>query len=224
MTEKNTYQTILNTLRHDIIHGVWKPGQKLVEQELASRYKISRTPLREAIRQLQAQGMIDAIPNHGSRVAILSLTDINELFELRELLEHFAVQRSTQYMPQTEIQRLKTLYEKMKANYETSHLIDNYENISEFHMTLMSHCRNSALRQMIGSVIKRFAPFRYLMVSSMGSIKVYDHLGKILSFLDKRDAKAVANELSASLMTYKAIIFDEVIKAHPKLIKQDITE
>lgn len=224
MAGHNTYQTILKSLRHDIIHGIWEPGQKLIEQELASRYKVSRTPLREAIRQLQVEGMIDAIPNRGCRVATLSLTDINELFEVRELLEYFAVKRSAQYISQDEILRLKSLCEKMKLNYNASRMFENYALISEFHMTLMSYSKNTALQQMIGSVIERFAPFRYLMATSKESIKLYAHLEKIVTFLEKRDATAVAEELKASLVTYKAIIFDEVIQKHPKLIKQDVSE
>ncbi len=224
MSGRTSYQTILQSLRRDIIHGTWEPGQKLVEQDLASRYHVSRTPLREAIRQLQVEGMINAIPNRGARVATLTLTGLNELFEVRELLECHAIRKSTQYMPQEEIARLKSLMLQMKDNYDASHMSESYELVAEFHKTLMTYCRNAVLQQLIASVIERFAPFRYLMVSSKGSIRLYGHLEKIAAFLENRDANAIVLELRASLATYKDIIFEEVLKTHPKLIKQDVTE
>lgn len=224
MSSHNSYLTILQDLRRDIVQGIWEPGQKLIEQDLATHYKTSRTPLREAIRQLQAEGMVEVIPNRGARVTTLSLTSLNELFEVRELLECFAVRKSVQYMPQEEILKLKALMNLLKENHSALRLADNYQLVAEFHMTLMSFCRNTELQQIIASIIKRFAPFRYLMTTSQASIKLYAHLEKIVTFLDTRDANAIIAELKASLVTYKGIIFDEVLKNHPKLIKQDITE
>jgi DNA-binding GntR family transcriptional regulator len=82
----------LNRLRHEILSGALAPGERLVEEHLTQRFGTSRAPLREALRQLAEQGLIEHLPRRGVRVADLSATDSDELFALRNLLERHAVQ------------------------------------------------------------------------------------------------------------------------------------
>jgi DNA-binding GntR family transcriptional regulator len=80
-----------NRLRDAILSGDLAPGQKIVEEHLCARLRISRAPLREALRQLAQQGLVEHLPRRGSRVTVWSPTDILQLFELRHLLEGHAV-------------------------------------------------------------------------------------------------------------------------------------
>jgi DNA-binding GntR family transcriptional regulator len=82
----------LRRLRHEILSGALAPGERLVEEHLTQRFGTSRAPLREALRQLAEQGLIEHLPRRGVRVAELSAADADELFALRNVLERHAVQ------------------------------------------------------------------------------------------------------------------------------------
>jgi DNA-binding GntR family transcriptional regulator len=82
----------LRRLRQEILSGALAPGERLVEEHLTQRFGTSRAPLREALRQLSQQGLIEHLPRRGVRVAELSATDADELFGLRNVLERHAVQ------------------------------------------------------------------------------------------------------------------------------------
>lgn len=79
-------------LRAEILSGELEPGQRLVEEQIVQRFAISRAPLREALRTLANQGLVEHLPRRGSRVTALSERDVDELFELRSVLERHAVQ------------------------------------------------------------------------------------------------------------------------------------
>src|SRR5579871_3394760 len=81
----------LHRLRQEILSGALTPGERLVEEHLTQRFGTSRAPLREALRQLAEQGLIEHLPRRGFRVAELSAADADELFGLRNVLERYAV-------------------------------------------------------------------------------------------------------------------------------------
>lgn len=82
----------LRRLRREILSGALTPGERLVEEHLTQRFGTSRAPLREALRQLAQQGLIEHLPRRGVRVAELSGADADELFALRNVLERYAVE------------------------------------------------------------------------------------------------------------------------------------
>jgi DNA-binding GntR family transcriptional regulator len=79
-------------LRSEILSGALAPGERLVEEQLTRRFGTSRAPLREALRLLGQQGLVEHLPRRGVRVAELSARDVDELFSLRDALERFAVE------------------------------------------------------------------------------------------------------------------------------------
>jgi DNA-binding GntR family transcriptional regulator len=84
----------VDRLRQEILGGAFAPGDRLVEEQITRRFQISRAPLREALRLLAQQGLVEHLPRRGVRVATLSDTDVHELFELRDVLERHAVAKA----------------------------------------------------------------------------------------------------------------------------------
>ena len=82
----------LQRLRHEILSGAFPPASGLIEEHMTARLGISRAPVREALRQLAEQGLIEHLPRRGVRVAELSAADADELFGLRDVLERYALQ------------------------------------------------------------------------------------------------------------------------------------
>lgn len=85
-------QLCVRRLRHEILSGLLPPGERLIEEQLTARFGISRAPLREALRELAQQGLIEHLPRRGVRVAELSAADADELFGLRDVLERYALE------------------------------------------------------------------------------------------------------------------------------------
>jgi DNA-binding GntR family transcriptional regulator len=89
----------VDQLRREILRGAFAPGEKIVEEQVTRRFGISRAPLREALRLLAQQGLVEHLPRRGVRVATLSDSDVDELFELREVLERHALRRTLPQPP-----------------------------------------------------------------------------------------------------------------------------
>lgn len=101
-------------LQADILSGVFPDGSKLTEQAICKKYNVSRTPVREAFRQLEADGLIENIPNRGAYVTALSKRDISDLFDLRSLFEVQAIEWAIKRMTSDDIDNLRETVEFME--------------------------------------------------------------------------------------------------------------
>lgn len=116
INNKSLRERILDTLRNAILSGELKPGQTLVETELATQLGVSRAPLREAIQILNSEGLVDTVPYHGTTVKRLTRRDIEELYSLRNVMESFAVQRIFERGTQdVTVAALRAIYQRMIA-------------------------------------------------------------------------------------------------------------
>ncbi|MGI6727590.1 MAG: GntR family transcriptional regulator [Anaerovoracaceae bacterium] len=101
-------------LRKDILEGKVRSGEKLSEQQVCNLYGISRTPVREAFRQLELEGLIETIPNRGAFVVGLSIQDIKDLYEIRKAFEIIAVRWAIQRITKEEMEYLEEAYDFME--------------------------------------------------------------------------------------------------------------
>lgn len=100
-------EKVYNDLRAGIIEAVYPPGARITENEIATLSEVSRTPVREAMRRLQAEGLLEFVPHQGAFVKAWSDADAEEIFELRVLLEPFAARRAASNATEDEIAQLK---------------------------------------------------------------------------------------------------------------------
>lgn len=101
-------------LRKDILQGRLKQGEKLTEQKICDEYGISRTPVREAFRQLELEGFIETLPNRGAFVRGFSPQDIQDLYELRKAYEILAVRWAIERITDKELEKLEEAFEFME--------------------------------------------------------------------------------------------------------------
>ncbi len=106
--------SLLAKLQRDILTGKYRPGQKLTEQNLCKEYGVSRTPIREALRQLETDGLVENILNRGSFVIGLSRQDFEDMFELRKAYEIQAVRWAIERITEEEMDRLEETFEFME--------------------------------------------------------------------------------------------------------------
>ncbi len=107
---------VFNTLREAILKGELKPGERLMELQLASKLGVSRTPIREAIRMLEQEGLAITMPRKGAEVAKMTLKDMEDVLEIREALDELAAQVACQRITEEQLVRLK----ERKQNFEHS--------------------------------------------------------------------------------------------------------
>lgn len=149
MQEKNsTLSTVVfQRMKDDIVSGVLAQGTKIVEQNLAQSFNISRGPLREALQQLADINLITRTPRSGSQVVTLSYELMREVYQMREMLEGFATRLAAEHMQQQDIDTLYRLLEShqnlIAANDGKSYI--QQEGDMDFHYYIFSKCNNSLL-------------------------------------------------------------------------------
>ena len=114
-------EQVLRAIQAAIVNGDLAPGSKLKEPDLARAYGTSRGPLREAIRQLEARGLVQLTPHTGARVTNLSVAQLLDIYELREALEGMACRLAAARLTDTEIGELRRLLEQHSAAVEDKH-------------------------------------------------------------------------------------------------------
>ena len=102
-------EVVSEALREAIIDGALKPGERLMEIQLADELGVSRTPIREAIRRLELEGFLIMVPRRGTYVADLSIKDINEVFEIRTALDVLAAGLAAERITEEELEKLERL-------------------------------------------------------------------------------------------------------------------
>ena len=137
--------SLLGKLQKDILTGKLKPGQKLTEQQLCKTYGVSRTPVREALRQLETDGLVENILNRGAFVVGMTEQDYEDMFELRKAYEIQAVKWAIERITDEEMERLEETFEfmefytmrndidKMLTRIDGQHLVDVLSQSIEFH-------------------------------------------------------------------------------------------
>ncbi|MBO8154041.1 GntR family transcriptional regulator [Thermovirga sp.] len=109
---------VYETLREAIFRRELKDGDKLIESELAEKLNVSRTPVREALRMLESEGLVERIPRKGLFVKGLSKEDIIEIYSIRQALEALAIRSVCKNITDEELKELKRLYSQMEEAYE----------------------------------------------------------------------------------------------------------
>jgi DNA-binding GntR family transcriptional regulator len=182
----------------------------IVEQEISDTIKVSRTPIREALKQLEAEGLVNSIPGRGTFVQALSNQDIEEIFELRELFELKALEYAVNDITDKEIEKIEKILFSLEidTNHEEYFSSDRY-----LHNLIVKYSRN---RRMINFLNTINAQLEWLRrVSSMTPRRLekskQEHI-EILQAIKERDLEKSSNCLSAHLQNIKASIKVELWK------------
>lgn len=138
-------------LREDILTGKLRSGEKLTEQKICNEYKVSRTPVREALRQLETDGLIENIPNRGAFVLGFSNQDIDDMYVLRKTYEVQAVRWAIERITEDELDEMEETFEFMEF-YTLKKDINKMININTaFHQIIYAATHNRMLKQILSS-------------------------------------------------------------------------
>lgn len=146
MTRKTILrQQVYEQIKHDIIMCVLMPGDPLSENELAEHFKVSKTPVREALTSLVQDGLVEYTPNRGFMVTTVSIMDINEIFEARTFLETELFRMAVKKMSDAEVDQLESQSQAQGDPKSPEYAETFLETNLRFHMALAAAGRNSRL-------------------------------------------------------------------------------
>ncbi|MEU3167526.1 GntR family transcriptional regulator [Streptosporangium sp. NPDC006930] len=128
----------MRRLRHEILSGALAPGERLIEEQLTQRFGISRAPLREALRSLGQQGLVEHLPRRGARVTELTGNDVDELFGLRDVLERYAVETALPLSGTHDMTALAEALEGMASAVRLDDPLSENEAHRRFHLALVA--------------------------------------------------------------------------------------
>jgi len=190
-------EIVYEALRDAIINQAMKPGERLMETELAEEMGVSRTPVREAIRKLELEGYVVMIPRKGAYVSGLSIKDINEVFEIRGALEALAAGLAAQRATQEEIEEMQRNVFMEAAHWETNDLMLTIESDTKFHEQIYGASRNTRLLNMIKELREQVQRFRTTTLAVPGRLKfALDEHRKIVEAIAERDVAAAQKAAS----------------------------
>lgn len=142
---------LFSNLRKDILQGKLRQGEKLTEQQICDEYNVSRTPVREAFRQLELEGFIETIPNRGAFVVGFSPQDIQDMYELRKAYEVLAVRWAIERITKEEYEKLEEAFEFMEF-YTQKKDFEKMLNINmNFHELIYKASHNRMLYHILSS-------------------------------------------------------------------------
>ncbi|MFQ5330113.1 MAG: GntR family transcriptional regulator [Thermodesulfobacteriota bacterium] len=190
-------ERIVDFVKEAIIKGRLRPGERIPEPELADRFGVSRTPIREAFRQLESEGFLTVIPRKGAVVSPITDKDVREFYSIKSLLEGFAARSACagNNFPNGEIKKMEGLNVQMarlaeKGDYKGFFKLDN-----QFHDIFLRACGNDKLYSLFNNLVQQFERFRITSLSQPGrmknSVKQHDD---IIGAFKKSDA-ALVDEL-----------------------------
>jgi DNA-binding GntR family transcriptional regulator len=155
------HQQVGARLRQLIVEGEIEPGRKLNERALAEQLRVSRTPLREAIRMLAAEGLVELLPNRGAVAAQLSARDIADTFELIAGLEGQSGELAAQRITDAELSEIRALHYEMLAAHTRRDLPVYYRLNATIHNHINAAARNPVLRHTYLTVNARLQALRF---------------------------------------------------------------
>ncbi len=164
-------EVVAETLRHAIQEGVLAPGERLMEIHLADELGVSRTPIREAIRELEADGFVVMIPRRGTYVADISLKDISQVFEIRSALEELAASLAAERITDAELEELERLLRDIRVHMDEQDFDAIIAADVQFHQVLYEASRNTRLIEIINNLRDQILRFRSVSLHYPGRLE-----------------------------------------------------
>ncbi|NDZ18578.1 hypothetical protein C7T35_08375 [Variovorax sp. WS11] len=182
-------EQVCDRIRAAILSGELKPGSKLTEQDLAAELEVSRTPIREAIRQLEVERLVRRTPFVGVTVTQLRPEEVIELLDIREVLEGLVARLATRNMDIHHLQRLKKLMQQLAASARKGDVAVYLDHALAFRRALVECCRSATLSEHVLAIENRLrlTGSRTALLPGRLEAAIEEHQ-KLLDAIERSDA------------------------------------
>lgn len=200
MADENLAKDIANQLRRSILRGHLLPGQCIKERDNAAEMGVSRTPMREAIRILAQEGLINLRPARSPVVANPTVKEVTDAITVIVALEQLSGELAVQNATEADIAEIRHWHEVMATNYDSFDHVERFESDMEFHRAIARASHNAALAETHGAYLARMWRARFLSARTRRNRdRVIGEHGEILAGLEARDTARVAQAIRTHL-------------------------
>lgn len=200
ITRRSLHDEVVERIRDMIVEGDLAPGARVPERQLCERFGISRTPLREALKVLASEGMVQLLPNRGARVAALSAADIDELFEVMAGLESLAGELACRRIGKRDLAPIRRAHDAMVESFANGDLSSYFKLNQEIHRRIVDAAGNATLEQLHTALAGRVKRARFMAnLSPERWRQAVEEHEAIIRALEGRDADGLAQILKMHL-------------------------
>lgn len=203
---------VFNTLRQAILRGEFKPGERLMEIQLANKLGVSRTPIREAIRKLELEGLVIMIPRKGAEVADITEKSLRDVLEVRKALEELAVQLACEKITQEELEELEKAGENFKKVLKRSKDITEVAEADvRFHDVIYMATDNQKLILLLNNLREQMYRYRveYLKREEAHPQLIAEH-AEIIEYISKGEKKAATDVMCKHIDNQVTTVIDVI--------------
>lgn len=182
------YLQVADRLREQIYQHELAPGDAIDEMAMCERFGISRTPLREALKVLSSEGLIELIPRRGSFVRSMEIDELNELFPIMAVLEGLCAREAVKNCSSSDLEKLENMHKKLETYAEQGNIDDYYEQNFVFHQAVQDLSGNNWLQRIIGDLRKVLRLARHMQLTIPGRLEesLEEH-GQIMQAFSQHD-------------------------------------
>ncbi len=202
---------VFNTLRQAILRGELEPGERLPEIQLADKLGVSRTPIREAIRKLELEGLVIMIPRKGAVVAEITEKSLRDVLEVRRALEELSVKLACEKIQEEEIEALKVAAKEFEDALKTGDVTAYAEADVKFHDIIYHTTDNERLIQLLNNLSEQMYRYRveYLKREDSHETLLAEHQ-YIIEMLKKRDVKRAVEAVCTHVDNQVTAVVDTI--------------
>lgn len=209
---KTLHGELVERLRELIVEGALVPGEKIAEKALCERFGVSRTPLREALKVLAADGFIELTPNRGATVSRLTVEDLDNVFPIIGALEALAGELACRQRNDEELAEIRALHYQMVLHYKRGERSAYFQLNQQIHEAIMAAARNPDLARSHRTLSGRIRRARYQanMSSTRWDKAIAEH-EEILKCLENRDDRRIGEILKQHLANKLATVKESLL-------------
>ncbi len=157
---------VFNKLRDEILYGKLKPGERLMEIAISERLGVSRTPVREAIRKLEQEGLVDMYPRRGAQVKGITEKALADALEARKTLETFTVNAACSRITRAQLDALKAANEHFRETIQAKEAVKIASADEKFHNIIIDAARNKKIEETLFNLKEQLFRYRYAYLAS----------------------------------------------------------
>jgi DNA-binding GntR family transcriptional regulator len=218
---RNASVAATELIREAIVDGRLEPGRRLKEEELARELGISRTPVREALLMLQAEGLVDAIPNRGAMVRVHTTEDLDDLYQLRALLEGYAARRAAARISDEQVEQLRSSCDRFEGLDPDEDLRELVRENLLFHSTILDVAGSARLASMVRRVIELPLVYKSYIWYSPDQKRISAHYHRqIVNALAARDSERTELIMKEHIYEARDLLVSH-LRASPPSAAQD---
>ncbi|PZQ11583.1 MAG: GntR family transcriptional regulator [Ancylobacter novellus] len=212
----NAVRKVRDEIENALVSGAFAPGERLDEVQLATRFGVSRTPVREALMQLSAIGMIELRPRRGAVVVAHGPARIYEMFEVMAELEGLAGAHAARRMTEEDRLAISAAHERCRTSAEAADLDGYYYENEAFHLAIYAASHSGFLTEQCGALHRRLRPFRRLQLRVSNRLKVsFEEHDRVVAAIFAGDAETAKAALRAHVVV-QGDRFGDLVAAYEK--------